>query len=134
MARILVIDDDLQIREMLTQFLKRAEYEVLAAPDGKTALKLHHATPVDLIITDIIMPEKEGLETIMEFRRHFPAVKIIAISGGGKIGVKEYLDIAEGLGAQKTFSKPFELKELLEAVGEILQISKISSPGKTISG
>jgi len=134
MARILVIDDDLQIREMLTQFLKRAEYEVLAAPDGKAALKLLHATPIDLIITDIIMPEKEGLETIMEFRRDFPSLKVIAISGGGKIGANEYLNIAKALGAQRTFSKPFELKELLEAVGELLRISIISSPGKTIFG
>ena len=72
------------------------------------------------------MPEKEGLETIMEFRRHLPPVKIIAISGGGKIGVKEYLDIAGALGAQKMFSKPLELRELLEAVGELLRIPQIS--------
>jgi DNA-binding response OmpR family regulator len=108
---------------MLKQLLERAEYEVLVAPDGKTALKLHHANPADLIITDIVMPEKEGLEIIMEFRRHFPAVKVIAISGGGKIEANEYLKTAKALGAQKTFSKPFGLSELLEAVRELLQKS-----------
>ena len=122
MIRILVIDDDINIREMLKECLERAEYEVLVASDGKAALKLHSANPVDLIITDIVMPEKDGLEIIMEFRRRFPAVKVIAISGGGKIGANEYLNIAKGLGATKMFSKPFELRELLAAVRELLQI------------
>jgi len=121
MIRILVIDDDINIREMLKECLERAEYEVLVASDGKAALKLHSANPVDLIITDIVMPEKDGLEIIMEFRRRFPAVKVIAISGGGKIGANEYLNIAKGLGATKTFSKPFELRELLAAVRELVQ-------------
>jgi len=121
MIRILVIDDDLQIREMLTKFSERAEYEVLAAPDGKAALKLHSANPVDLIITDIVMPEEDGLETIMELRRRFPEVKIIAISGGGKIEANKYLDIAKVMGAQRAFSKPFELAELLEAIRELLE-------------
>jgi DNA-binding response OmpR family regulator len=122
MIRILVIDDDIKIREMLKQYLERAEYEVLIAPDGKAALKLHSANPVDLIITDIVMPEKDGLETIMELRRRFPAVKVIAISGGGKIEANEYLDIAKAMGVTRTFSKPFELRELLAAVRELLQI------------
>jgi DNA-binding response OmpR family regulator len=121
MIRILVIDDDINIREMLKECLERAEYEVLVASDGKAALTLHSANPVDLIITDIVMPEKDGLEIIMEFRRRFPAVKVIAISGGGKIGANEYLNIAKVLGATKTFSKPFELRELLAAVRELLQ-------------
>ena len=124
MARILVIDDDSQIREMLTQFFERAGYEVWAAPNGQAALELHRITPADLIITDIFMPEKEGIEPIMEFCRNFPAVKIIGISGGGrkgKMGAEEYLKIAKVLGAQKTFSKPFELAKLLEGVRELLQ-------------
>jgi DNA-binding response OmpR family regulator len=121
MTRILAIDDDIEIREMLKQLFERAGYEVLVAPDGKEALKLHHAKPVNLIITDIVMPEKEGLETIMEFQRQSPGVKIIAISGGGKIAADEYLNLAQMLGAQKTFSKPFELKKLLEEVRELLQ-------------
>jgi DNA-binding response OmpR family regulator len=120
MARILVIDDDPQVREVLKQFLERAEYEVGVAPDGNAGLKLHRADPADLVITDIVMPEKEGLATIMEFRRHLPAVGIIAISGGGKIGPHDYLNTAKAMGAQKTFSKPFDLQELLAAVRELL--------------
>jgi DNA-binding response OmpR family regulator len=121
MIRILAIDDDIKIREMLKQYLERAGYEVLVAPDGKEALKLHQAKPVNLIITDIVMPEKEGLETIMDFQRQSPGMKIIAISGGGKIEANEYLNLAKMLGAQKTLSKPFELRDLLAAVRELLQ-------------
>jgi YesN/AraC family two-component response regulator len=83
MANILIIDDDQQILNMLSQILKRAGYGVVEALDGKQGLKLYRENPTDLIITDIIMPEKEGLETIMELQRDFPDVKIIAISGGG---------------------------------------------------
>jgi DNA-binding response OmpR family regulator len=121
MARILAIDDDFKIRELLKECLERADYEVLVASDGKSALKLHAADPVDLIITDILMPEMDGLQTIMELRRRFPAVKVIAVSGGGRIGANEYLKIAKSMGVARTFSKPFELRELLTAVREILQ-------------
>jgi DNA-binding response OmpR family regulator len=121
MIRILVIDDDIKIREMLKQCLERAGYEVLVAPDGKAALKLHSPNPVDLIITDIVMPEKDGFETIMEFRRRFPTVKVMAISGGGKIGADQYLETAKAMGVIRTFSKSFELRELLGAVRELLQ-------------
>ncbi len=121
MARILVIDDDAQIRDVLKQFLERAEYEVRVAPDGSAGLKLHREDPADLIITDIVMPGKEGLETIMEFRRHFPAVRIIAISGGGRIGPHDYLNTAKAMGAQKTFSKPFDPQELMAAVRDVLR-------------
>jgi DNA-binding response OmpR family regulator len=120
MARILVIDDDPQVQDMLKQFLERAGYEVGVAPDGNAGLILHRAHPADLIITDIVMPGKEGLETIMECRRDFPAVRIIAISGGGKIGPHDYLNTARAMGAQRTFSKPFDLQELLAAVRELL--------------
>ncbi len=121
MSRILVIDDDPLIREMLTSSLKRAGYEVQSAPDGNAALKIHEATPADLIITDIIMPEKDGLETIQDFRRLFPAVKIIAMSGGGRIGADNYLHIAKNLGAQTILRKPFTFEELLEVVEKLLQ-------------
>jgi YesN/AraC family two-component response regulator len=120
MARILIIDDDIQVREMLKMLFEMAEYEVLDAPDGKEAIKRHLVSPADLLITDIVMPEKEGLETIIEFRRRFPSVKIIAISGGGKIDANEYLETAKLLGAQKGFSKPFELAGLLETVRKLL--------------
>jgi YesN/AraC family two-component response regulator len=123
MARILIIDDSIVIRKMLKQFLEKASYEVLDAPDGKAGLKLHHVKPADLVITDIVMPEKDGLEIIMEFRRDFPAVKIIAVSGGGQVDANEYLHTARLLGAQKTLSKPFELQDLLRAVKELHPLS-----------
>ena len=122
MTRILVVDDDIGIREMLQKCLRRAGYDVSIAPDGNAALKLHWASPADLLITDIIMPDKDGIETIMEFQRHSPRVRIIAISGGGKIEGNEYLSIAKMLGAEKTLPKPFELREMLEAVRELLPI------------
>ncbi len=121
MARIMVIEDDDLMREMITRFLGKADYETLGAPHGEVALRLHKANPGDLIITDIIMPDKNGLETITEFRKLFPAVKVIAMSGGGRIGADTYLEIAKKLGAQKTLLKPFKFQALLEAVQELLQ-------------
>jgi len=121
MDTILIIDDDNQFRAMLRQMLEREGYKVVDAPDGKEGIRIYRVKPTDLIITDIIMPEKEGIETIMELRREFPDVKIIAISGGGHLGPAEYLKIAKGLGAQYTLSKPFEREELLEAVRELFK-------------
>ena len=86
MARILIIDNDVQILNMLRQTLEREGYDVLKASNGKQGIRLHREEPVDLIITDIIMPEKEGIETILELKRDYPDVKIIAISGGGRTG------------------------------------------------
>ena len=83
MARILVIDDDYQVREMLRDTLEIAGYEVEVASDGREGLKLYHNRPTDMIITDIIMPNMDGLETITELQRNFPDTKIIAFSGGG---------------------------------------------------
>ena len=119
--RILIIDDEVPIREMLRQMLEREGYEVIDAPDGKVAMNLHREEPADLIITDLIMPEKEGMETIMEFRREFPEVKIIAMSGGGRIGPEVYLQMAKRIGAMRTFTKPIERKALLEAIRELLK-------------
>lgn len=121
MARILVIDDEVQVRTMLRQMLERSGYEVMDAEDGEGAIQLHREQPADLIITDIIMPGKEGIATISELLRNFPELKIIAISGGGRIGPEEYLDIARRLGAMRTLTKPIERKELLEAVQELLE-------------
>ena len=121
MARILVIDDDRQVRTMLRTMLELEGYEVEDAPDGKEGLELFHRKPADLIITDIIMPEKDGMEIIIEMRRELPDVKIIAISGGGHIIPDHYLDSAELFGAVRTFAKPIERKEFLEAVKEILE-------------
>lgn len=121
MARILIIDDEDQSRNMLCQALTRAGYEVLTASDGNEGIELFRTVRADLIITDILMPDKEGLETIMDLRRDFPDVKIIAMSGGGLTGNLNFLDIAERLGAQRTLEKPFHLQEVLQLVQELLE-------------
>jgi DNA-binding response OmpR family regulator len=120
MPLILVIDDDVQIRALLRQMLERAGYEVMDAPDGDEGIRLYRENPADLVITDIIMPKKEGLETIVDLRVEFPEVKIIAVSGGGTVGPGSYLQIAEGFGAIRVFTKPFQMKELLAAIQELL--------------
>ena len=120
MVRILIIDDDPQILDMLGQTLKREGHEVVEALDGKQGLKLYRENPADLVITDIIMAGTEGIETIIELQRDFPDVKIIAISGGGHNYPDDYLYIARMLGVQKTFAKPISREELLKAVSELL--------------
>src|SRR5688572_234064 len=86
MQRILVIDDDEQVRALLYEILDRAGFKVVEATNGVEGLKLYRAQPADLVITDLIMPEKEGVETILELRREFPDVRVVAISGGGRNG------------------------------------------------
>ncbi len=120
MAKILIIDDDVQIRKLLQNLLDRAGYEVAVAADGKEGLDAYRRAPADLIITDLIMPEKEGIEMILELRQESPVVKIIAISGGARIAPENYLRMAESLGASRTFSKPVDRKALLAAIEELL--------------
>ncbi|HDL17601.1 MAG TPA: response regulator, partial [Bacteroidetes bacterium] len=120
--RILIVDDDVQIREMLQQKLHRSGYETVEATDGNVAIKLHSAQPADLIIMDLVMPEKEGIETIMELRRNFPDVKIIAISGGSRhLEPGNFLHLAKKLGAQHVLKKPFKLKDMLEVINQMLK-------------
>ena len=118
--RILVIDDDEQMRILLIKTMQWAGYEVMAAENGRLGLELFEEQPADLIITDLIMPEQEGLETIRIMKQNHPAVKIIAISGGGRIGPDAYLPAARELGADRVFAKPFEVKELIAAVHNLL--------------
>jgi len=121
MPNILIIDDDNQFRTMLRKMVERNGYEVIEASDGKEGIKLYRKNPTDLIITDLIMPEKDGIETIQELRKDFTDVKIIAISGGGRLGPHDYLHLAKMLGAQRTLTKPIELDELLKAIEELLK-------------
>jgi len=118
--KILVVDDDATVCDLLRVVLERDGYDVTAAADGKEAIRLFRQKPVDLIITDIIMPEQEGLKTISDIRRDYPNVRVIAISGGGQYGLGDYLEAATALGADRTFSKPFDRRELLSAVRELL--------------
>jgi len=121
MARILVIDDDVLVLDMLYESLTREGYDVLRASNGEEGLKLYREEPVDLIITDLFMPEKEGIETIIELRQDFPDVKIIAISGGGRIGTKDYLQMAKIFGVQRTFTKPVAREQLLDAIRVLIK-------------
>lgn len=118
--RILVIDDDDQMRVLLRQVMEWAGYEVVEAEDGREGMQIQRRQPVDLVITDLIMPEQEGLETIGLLRKEFPQTRIIAISGGGRIGPEAYLPAAQELGADRVFSKPFDVRELAGAVKELL--------------
>ena len=120
MARILIIEDEEQIRIIFREILERSGYEVEVAADGEEGIKLQQEKEADLIITDIVMPEKEGLETIQELRRKFPRVEIIAISGGGQIGADEYLDLAKRFGAACCLNKPILPNELVETVSTVL--------------
>jgi CheY-like chemotaxis protein len=123
MARILVIDDEKEMRDLLRWMLEREGYQVVTASDGKEGLHLYRENPADLIITDLIMPEMEGIETILALKQDFPGVKIIAMSGGGHVGPDPYLKIAEGVGAIRVFAKPFLREEILNAVQELLRIA-----------
>lgn len=120
MARILVVDDEPEVLLLLTDILESVGYEVVTATNGEEGLRQYQRGNVDLIVTDIIMPDKEGLESIMDYKQLNPEVKIIAISGGARIGPHTYLKMAEKFGARRVFSKPFRNKELLDAVEELL--------------
>src|SRR5664280_1663743 len=116
MAKILVFDDEPSILLMIKKMLERAGHEVDMALNGREGMELLEKNKPDLVITDIIMPEKEGLETIMTLRKKYPEIKIIAISGGGRIGPEGYLPSAKHLGADMVFQKPLVQKEFMEAV------------------
>jgi CheY-like chemotaxis protein len=121
MTSILLIDDDDEFRSMLVESLGQANYEVSEARDGREGIRSYRNHPCDLIITDLIMPEKEGLETIKELRRNYPGVKIIAISGGSRHGPFDYLKMARLFGARQVLAKPFSRQEMLAAITQVLE-------------
>ncbi len=125
-VRILVVDDEDDVRLTLRSMLESAGYQVLEAPNGKVAMTICRSQPVDLMITDIFMPEQEGMETIQAVRREFPNLPIIALSGKAP-GV--YLKTARLLGAQATLEKPIRLQTLLETVRTLLQPDRSQQTG-----
>ena len=119
MPHILVIDDDELIRRLVNHALTRAGYEVMEASNGRKGLAAFKAAPAELVITDLIMPDMEGLEAIQELRRRSPGLKIIAMSGGGVGWSVDYLKMAEKFGASRILSKPFALGTLCAMVAEL---------------
>ena len=116
MPSVLVVDDEDQIRQLIRDTLEQAGYDVQEARDGKQGLERYRAKPADLVIMDILMPDQDGLESIMTLRREFPASRVIAITGGtDMIGILNFLDVAKMLGARRTLQKPFDMQTLLEA-------------------
>jgi CheY-like chemotaxis protein len=130
MARILLIEDDPTVRAVLRMSLTGVGHTVIEARDGKEGLDLFKRVGADLVITDIIMPEKEGLEVLRELKKkQVPPVKVIAISGGGvSQSAGDALRMAKLLGAAKTLAKPFSNEVLIAAVNEVLQGGGTKTP------
>ncbi|MDG2307156.1 MAG: response regulator [Candidatus Binatia bacterium] len=119
MARVLVIDDSATVREMARMALEPAGHEVLQAANGRVGLEVQRVLACDVVITDLIMPEKEGLETILELRREWPQLKIIAVSGGSAVlDKRDLLHAARSFGAGQTLSKPFTARQLIDSVSQ----------------
>lgn len=121
MSKILVLEDNAKLRELLRETLEAEGHEVREAPDGDAGLKQFKRAPADLVITDIFMPEKDGLDVIRVLRADFPGVKIIAISSGGRLDKGTYLLAASHMGADRIIEKPFEMQALLDAVQQLLE-------------
>ncbi|MDB6168394.1 MAG: Signal transduction response regulator, receiver domain [Verrucomicrobia bacterium] len=119
MSRLLLIDDDALFREMLAAALIQAGHTVAQARDGEEGVRLFHAEPVDLVITDLVMPRREGIETMLALHRARPDLPIIAMSGG-PVRSSLYLDLAARLGACHTLAKPFATETLLSRIQEAL--------------
>lgn len=113
---ILVVEDDLTLRALICRGLKGAGYVVAEASDGNKAIQALEDARYSAVVTDIIMPDREGVETIVEIRRRWPETKIVAMSGGGRIDPSMILSLAENLGADALLKKPFTLKQLLDAL------------------
>lgn len=118
-GRIMVVDDDPLTRETLVRSLERAGYQVCAVGNGKLALQAYAREPVDLVITDIFMPECDGLETIAGLRRRSPEVKIVAVSS--RPGHEGYLKAAKAFGAVECLIRPFDSQQLLDIVDELMR-------------
>ena len=114
--KILVIDDDFLIRCTLARILESSGHEVATAADGRRGMAAFRSALPDLVITDILMPEQEGIETIRQMRRERPQTKIVAISGAGRPGGFDILSMARRLGADDVIAKPFGAEELLGSV------------------
>ncbi len=120
METILVIDDEPAMRQMIRGILESASYRVIDAPNGAIGLALFREQRPGLVITDILMPEKDGIEAVKEMRKIDPEVLIIAISGGGRAKYMNFLEAAKAFGAAESLAKPFRRDQLLAAVASVL--------------
>ena len=120
MVRVLLIDDDELVRDSVAIALKLAHYDVVTARHGGEGFALFTQQRPDIVVTDIIMPEQEGIETIMAMRKIDQSLPIIAISGGSSMGMVNFLDAAQSFGATRSLRKPFGPKELIRLIEECL--------------
>lgn len=134
MARVLLIDDDEFFRSMVSAVLRSTGHEVVEAADGPQGLDRHRVGGFNLVITDLIMPEKEGIETIVELCRREPSLPIIAMSGSGRFSPQGYLDVAAKVGARLVLAKPFSTSELLAVVDRLLADEGIKPVAASIQG
>jgi len=130
MSSILIVDDEADIRDALKMVLENEGYDVKVASNGNEAIRYQQNAPADIVITDIIMPEKDGINTIKEISNDYPRTRIIAISGGGDpvgykpdaISTSAYLAAAKKEGADLVITKPFERDDILQAVADLLRL------------
>lgn len=126
MPGVLIVEDDREVREMLKMSLLRKNYIVLEAENGKAAIAHFKPLLTDLVVTDLIMPEEDGLKVVIKLRELKPSIKIIAISGGGKVGPGSYLNLAKALGADAIFSKPFSINDLVAKIEQLLDNEQLN--------
>jgi DNA-binding response OmpR family regulator len=118
-SRVLLIDDNVDLTSMLSLCLQADGVDVMVAADGEAGLALLEDRPVDVVVTDLFMPDKDGIETIVELKKRYPDVKIVVMSGFTSIGGTDYLGVARELGAVTTLKKPFDPAELSKVVREL---------------
>ena len=125
--QVLLVEDDEPLRSVLCRALERAGYRAVAAANGHAALEViqEPTNEIDAVVTDIVMPDMEGIELIMSLRRTHPTLPVVAMSGGGRSSPHGYLQIARGAGAACVLAKPFEIEALLDAVGSL-----VGTPGR----
>jgi CheY-like chemotaxis protein len=117
--RILVVDDNADMRDSLQMLLQRLGYDSEGARDGQQAMEIQRRRPAQVLITDIFMPGKDGIETIEAFRREWPRIRIVAMSGGGMVATRDYLEVAPEIGADAVLRKPFSLEALTEVLRRV---------------
>lgn len=123
MAVILVAEDDDDLRMMIKESLERRRHTVIEAGNGREAMNKFNSSVTDIVIVDLLMPEQDGIGMIIDLRKIKPDVKIVAISGGGKIGPSKYLEVAETLGADAVFAKPFSLKGFIDEIEKLAAVT-----------